>query len=153
MNQTFMPIAIDVADAQIVIVGGGRIGLHKAQLLSQWTSSATVVAEKLDEGFSRLPFRTKQKRYEVADLQHATIVYACTENAKLNQQIKRDARARGAIVSVCDDAAQCQFISPAIMRTGDVSVAVTSNGTDVYRSIRIRNRLRELLKNDPDFFK
>jgi precorrin-2 dehydrogenase/sirohydrochlorin ferrochelatase len=47
------------------------------------------------------------------------------------------------LVSVCDDPSLCDFISPAIVRDENICIAVTSNATDVKRSIRIRDRVKD----------
>lgn len=147
-DSTFLPVALRISGRKIVIVGGGRVGLHKATILSRFTSDATVVSPQFREGFEQLPFRLVRKTYEPADLQGAFLVYVCTENEALNRRVKADAEAAGALASVCDNPALCDFISPAIHREGDVCVAVTSNARDVRRSIRVRDRIADLAATD-----
>lgn len=139
----FMPIAIDISGRRIIIIGGGRVGCHKAQLLTRYTSEATVISKTFDEGFSRLPFTCVEKAYEPSDLDGAWLVYICTEDHSLNARIKEDARRRGILASVCDAPDLCDFVSPAIYKDGDLSVAVSSNARDVHRSIRVRNAIRQ----------
>ncbi|MBF4212938.1 bifunctional precorrin-2 dehydrogenase/sirohydrochlorin ferrochelatase, partial [Pseudomonas donghuensis] len=55
---------------------------------------------------------------------------------------------RHILTSVCDDPAQCDFISPAIYRNDNLTIAVGSDSRDVKRSIRVRNRIKELIEND-----
>ncbi len=150
---TFMPIAINIAGKRIVIVGGGRVGLHKASILSRYTSEATVVSPAFAEGFESLSFLLIKKEYEPSDLDGAFMVYICTENHSLNAQVKRDAEERHVLASVCDSPAQCDFTSPAVFREGDMCVAVSSNARDVRRSIRVRDRIAYLAKNDPTLMK
>ncbi len=139
----FLPININISGKQILIIGGGKVGLHKATILSRYTSDATVISPKFREGFNSLPFRLIRKRYEPNDLDGVFMVYICTENAELNRQIKRDAEDRHVLASVCDSPSLCDFTSPAIYRNGNLTVAVASNATDVYRSIRIRDAIRD----------
>ncbi len=142
-HKTFLPVALDITGRKIVIVGGGRVGLHKATILSRFTHEATVISPAFRAGFDALPFTLVTKRYEPADIRDAFLVYVCTEDEALNSRIKRDAEALGILASVCDNPALCDFISPAIFRAGDICVAVTSNARDVHRSIRIRDRIRD----------
>lgn len=137
----FLPVAVNIAGKRILIVGGGRVGLHKATLLTRFTREATVISPLFAEGFEQLPFRLVRKCYEKQDLEGVFLVYICTENEALNRQIKADAEEYGVLASVCDNPALCDFISPAIWQTGHFSVAVTSNGRDVRGSIRLRNQI------------
>lgn len=148
---TFLPVAIRITGRKIVIVGGGRVGLHKATILSRFTDEATVVSPEFREEFEQLPFRLVRKAYETSDLAGAFLVYICTENEELNRRIKSDAEAAGVLASVCDNPSLCDFISPAIFRNGDISIAVTSNARDVRRSIRVRDRIAAQAENDEDF--
>lgn len=139
----FLPININISGKQILIIGGGKVGLHKATILSRYTSDATVISPEFREGFNSLPFRLIRKQYEPSDLDGVFMVYICTENVELNRQIKRDAEDRNVLASVCDSPSLCDFTSPAIYRNGNLTVAVASNATDVYRSIRIRDAIRD----------
>lgn len=142
----FLPIGLRIQGRKILIVGGGHVGFHKASLLARFASDVRVVSPSFLEEFQSLPFELKQKEYDPSDLDEVGLVYACTEKRTLNQQIRQDATKVGLLVSVCDAPALCEFISPAIYRQEQVTVAVSSDGKDVKRSIRILNRIRELIE-------
>lgn len=147
-NTTFLPVALNITGKRIVIIGGGKVGLHKATILSRFTQEATVVSPEFREGFRELPFTLVRKAYEEEDLRGAFLVYICTENEELNARIKRDAEAQGVLASVCDNPPLCDFISPAIFRAGHISIAVSTNAREVRRAIRIRDRIKELSQRD-----
>jgi siroheme synthase-like protein len=73
------------------------------------------------------------------------MLYSCTNNQELDQQILFDGKETGVLVNIHDKPELCQFISPAIYRNGNLSVAVSSNGEDVYESIKLRNIIGEFL--------
>jgi siroheme synthase-like protein len=139
---SFLPIALRIEGRKIVIIGGGHVGLHKATILSRFTRDVTVISPTFLDGFDALPFRLVRKAYTPDDLDGAFLVYVCTEDKALNRRIHDDAAARGILTSVCDDPALCDVISPAVYRDENICIAVTSDGRDVRRSIRIRDRIR-----------
>jgi siroheme synthase-like protein len=145
-NNTFLPVSVNITGKKILIVGGGKVGFHKATILSRYTQQAVVVSPEFRDGFAGLPFVCVNREYCPSDLDGAFLVYACTENEKLNRKIYQDAAERGVLVSVCDDPSLCDVISPAICKIGDLTISVSSNGKDVKRSIRIRNRINELIE-------
>lgn len=80
------------------------------------------------------------------------LIYACTNIRELNQQIKNDAHQLGRLINVVDKPDECDFVSPAIYRNKNISVAVSSNGQNVYKSIQVRNAIRDFLDNQPLLF-
>lgn len=144
----YLPITIKIASANILIIGGGKVATHKAQILSRFTDKATVIAKEISNGIKALPFRTIEKEFEPSDLDGVQLLFVCTGDYILNHQIKLLASRRGILTSVCDDPSVCDFVSPAIYRDGNLTIAVGSDAKDVKRSIRIRDRIKELIEDD-----
>jgi siroheme synthase-like protein len=143
----FLPIAINITGKKILIVGGGKVGYHKSVILSRFTDEAIVVSPCFHEGFRTLPFTLIEREYTKADLEGISLVYICTENERLNRQIKQDAVEKGVLACVCDNPHLCDFISPAVFRQDGICVAVSSGARDVRRSIAVRNRIAALVEN------
>ena len=128
----YLPISIRISDARILIVGGGKVATHKAQILHRFTDKATVIAKEISDEIKALPFTTIERPFR---------------DHELNHQIKDLASKRGILTSVCDDPAACDFISPAIYRQDNLTIAVGSDSRDVKRSIRVRNRIQQAIEN------
>lgn len=141
----FLPVSINISGKKILVIGGGRVGYHKSVILHRYTESVTVVSKNFHEGFRNLPFTYIQKEYESTDLEGAWLVYICTEDHALNRRIKQDAERMHILASVCDNPSLCDFVSPAVYKEGDLTIAVGSNAKDVHRSIRVRNNIREAI--------
>lgn len=144
----FLPINIRISQARILIVGGGQVATHKATILSRYTSKATVIAPEISDGIKALPFEWRERPYEPNDLDGVTLLFVCTGDHHLNREIRLQAQGRGILTSVCDVPKACDFTSPAIFRTGDMTIAVASDAKDVMRSIRIRDRIKEAIEHD-----
>lgn len=144
----FLPIATRITN--VLIVGGGKVATHKATILSRFTNDVTVIAPKLSEGLKKLPFRLIEKPFEDDDLDGVQLLFVCTDSYGLNHHIKAVAAKRHILTSVCDDTEWCDFISPAIShQEGDnLTIAVGSDAKDVRRSIRVRNRINQLIKDN-----
>ena len=143
----YLPITIKIVSTNILIVGGGKVATHKAQILARFTDHATVVAPEITEELRALPFHVIEKEFEPSDLDGIQLLFVCTGNHELNHEIKQLASLRHILTSVCDDPEQCDFISPAIYRDDNLTIAVGSDSRDVKRSIRVRNRIKELIEN------
>ena len=148
----FLPISINVTGKKVLLIGGGRIAFHKIGFLSQFADTIEVVALEVIDEIKQKGISFIEKAYEKSDLEGALLVYACTNIKELNSQVKKDAESMGILCNVVDNPPMCDFVSPAIYKNGIYTVACGSNGQDVYKSIEIRNRIKEILENDPSIF-
>lgn len=148
---SFLPIYYQVSGARILLIGGGHVAVQKVRLLLDYAAALVVVAPRIDAAIRALPVTCIEQVYHpdllVAD--RYVLLYACTNDRSLNERIAADARHIRLPVNVVDDPSLCDFISPAVYRKGEMSVAVSSNGTDVRRSIAWRDRVRELFDAEP----
>lgn len=144
----FLPISLNITDKKILIVGGGRIASHKIGFLEQFTKNISVIAIDVIDSIKSKGYHFKEKTYEKSDLEGAFLVYACTNIIALNQQVKEDAESLGILANVVDNPKLCDFVSPAIYKHNHITVAVGSNAQEVYRSIAVRNKIKQWLDED-----
>jgi len=142
----FLPISIQIDTHPILIIGGGHTALHKIQTIKKYSLAITVLAESFSPSLEQSPFRLIRKSYQKEDLKGFYLIYACTDNKDINKRIADDAASLGLLCNVCDNPALCDFVSPAVYKQGKMSVAVSSNGEDVKRSIAWRNQIKEMLE-------
>lgn len=143
----FLPISIDIENEQILIIGGGKVGLHKVEGLERFTQNIKIISREVsDEIRTREWLTIVEKEYEPSDLEGHLIVYAATNDQVLNSQIRKDSREYRCLVNVVDKPSNCDFISPAIFKHNNMSVAVSSNGENVYASIQWRNAIQNLVE-------
>lgn len=144
----FLPVSVRISGRSILIVGGGKVATHKARILHRFIDKATVIAPGISDALRQLPFTVVERPFREKDLDGVQLLFVCTGDAALNHHIKELAARRGILASVCDDLSFCDFISPAISRQdGDnLTIAVGSDSLDVRRSIRVRNRINELIR-------
>jgi precorrin-2 dehydrogenase/sirohydrochlorin ferrochelatase len=148
----FLPIAINVEDKKILLIGGGRIAFHKIGFLKPFANNISVVALEVLDEIKAMGCDYKEKPYEKSDLKGAFMVYACTNIIELNRQVKADAQSLGILSNVVDNPKLCDFVSPAIYKHDNIAVAVSSNAQNVYKAIEIRNKIKEILEHDPAIF-
>ena len=141
---TFLPVCINITDKKILVVGGGRIAAHKLKTLLKFTNNIVALAPEISDEINNLNIEIIQKKYSPDFLNNFFLVYACTNNSKLNLKIKSDANKLGLLVNICDSPDNCDFTSPAIFKQQNMSVAVSSNAENVKKSIKWRNKIKEV---------
>ena len=147
MKKNFLPISIDISESKILVIGGGESALKKIKILQKSNAHVHVLSEDFIDDIQRLDILKIRKEYEKNDLKGYLMLYSCTDDDLLDRQIAADGLELGVLVNVHDKPSFCQFVSPAIYRYGNISVAVSSNGENVQEAIRVRNLIQEFLEN------
>lgn len=143
----FMPISIDINNKKILIVGGGKVATHKVKLLKRFTNNITVIGSEIANDIKKEDIRYFEKNFDPSDLDGYFLVYTCTNSRDLNRKVKEHANKLGLLVNVADDPEICDFVSPAIYIDDNMAVAVSSNGENVMKSIRWRDKIKDYFLN------
>lgn len=145
MNKNFLPISIDIANQRILIIGGGQSALKKIRILQRFNANVEVLAISVCKEIKQSGVKYYEMEYWKGLLTGYIMLYSCTNNPDVNKQIVIDGKEMGVLVNIHDEPELCQFVSPAIYKHGNITVAVGSNGEDVFESIKIRNSIKEFL--------
>lgn len=76
------------------------------------------------------------------------ILYSCTNNRALNQEIVKWGHNQGILVNIHDDPELCDFISPAVYKDGDITISISTNGIDALHAIAIRDKIKKLVESE-----
>jgi precorrin-2 dehydrogenase/sirohydrochlorin ferrochelatase len=132
------PIVLDVSDRLIVIVGGGNVALRKAKgLLACGATKIRVISPAFHAEMPPAVQRVMGK-YRREHLSGATLVFAATDVASVNEQVERDAREIGALVCRADADDAGDFSTPAMHRDGELLLTVSSGGPALSALVRDR---------------
>ncbi len=140
-----LPLALDLSGRNVLVIGMGRMGAHKARQLLEAGARVHVISEALlvdvPEGVASLRVRT----YEPGDLEGYFLVVSATANSAVNDQIVAEAHERNILLNVVDDPARCNFYFTAVHRDGDVVISVSSSGASPSLAQWVRHRVQEVL--------
>src|SRR3954453_20909844 len=130
-----------------LVVGGGDVGLEKVEGLLACNGDVTLVApdaiEPLRELAAEGSIRWEQRAYEPADLEGSFMAIAATNDTDVNIRVYEEAEQRAMLVNVVDVPPLCNFILPAIIRTGPLAIAISTAGASPALAKRIRNQIAE----------
>lgn len=140
------PLFIELSGRRVLIVGGGRLALHKAKMLSPYGAELTAVAPKFCTELEAIEGLTLTRRaFEPGDVEGAEIVIAATDERDVNRTVSALCRERGIPVNVVDELSECSFVFPALLRRGALSAGVTTAGCSPTAAAWARDRLDEAL--------
>src|SRR5437588_8708926 len=149
MLQTPFYIAcLRLSGRRCVVIGGGAVGLEKVEGLLACEGDVTLIAPEAHPELVQLALegsiRWEQREYGAADLDGALIAIAATDDTDLNIRVFEDAESRSMLVNVVDVPALCNFILPAIVRTGPLAVAISTAGASPALAKRMKREIGEL---------
>jgi siroheme synthase-like protein len=131
-----------------VVVGGGDVGLEKVEGLLACDAEVTLVAPDAHPELERLAregsISWKRREYRSHDLDGCLIAIAATDNTDINIRVFDDAEERSMLVNVVDVPPLCNFILPAIVRTGPLAVAISTAGASPALAKRMKREIAEL---------
>ena len=148
----YFPMFIDLKEQLVLIVGGGRVALRKAQKLMPYEAKIMVVAPEILPEFQEMQGIVCMKRdFEMEDLElHPGMVIAATDQKTLNEKIASVCRERKIPVNVVDDPKNCSFIFPALVKQGSFSAGICTSGASPTAAVYYKDCLKSLLPDNLD---
>ncbi len=146
------PIYLDLKDKKTVVIGAGSVAERKIKSLCDAGAKVLVVAKNVDEAFKitcrDLDVRIKTEAYVKDHLAGAILAIAATNDTSLNKQIYDDCHKLSVICNVVDVPELCDFYVPAVVKRGDLQIAVSTDGSCPAYAARIRKKLEDIFTED-----
>jgi precorrin-2 dehydrogenase / sirohydrochlorin ferrochelatase len=143
----YLPIFLDLGGRRCVVIGGRDVVEAKVRALLEAGAIVTVISRQAaDEIKSRAAageIRYWARQYEYGDLQGNSLAYLADEHDDTIRTAAGEARTLGIPLNVIDDPDSSTFISPAILRRGDLQIAISTAGSSPAIARMIRDRLKQ----------
>jgi len=143
------PITLVDPDTRAIVIGGGAVAARKVRGLLDAGARVTVIAPQLVRELQDLAREARitlvPRAYQNGDLRDAHLVIAATDDAHVNHAVYAEARARGILVNVVDDPAHCTFHVPALVRRGDIAIAISTGGASPALAKHLRAHIEKLI--------
>jgi precorrin-2 dehydrogenase/sirohydrochlorin ferrochelatase len=148
----FYPLFLDLKDRRVLVVGGGAVAERKVESLVAAGAAVNLVALDITDALAELAeagtIRLQQRKFVEADLDGMVLVISATDDRAAQAQIAAAARARNIPINTVDQPELCDFIVPAIVRKGDVVLAISTSGRSPALAAALRARLERVITDD-----
>jgi|SRR3990172_4666392 len=145
----YYPIFLDLRGRPCIVVGGGKIATRKIEGLLNADACVTVISPKVSEAIqgnaAAGKLRHFKRRYQAGDLRGFFLAYAATGVAEVDALMASEARSSGVLLNVVDRPVLCDFITPAVVRRGDLSIAISTNARCPGFAKRLRREIEALI--------
>lgn len=148
MKNKRFPLFVDLAGRSAVVVGGGTVGLRRAEVLRRFGAAVTVISPSLlrsAEGVCHVA-----RTYRPGDLEGAFLAVAAVDDPAVNEAVGQEAQRLGIFFNRADDPSGCDFFFPAICEGGGMVAGLAGDGGDHRRTARTAREIRMILENSED---
>jgi siroheme synthase-like protein len=144
------PITLEVEGRRAVVIGRTAVAQGKVDGLADAGAHVTVISPGPRQALERLAAHKRvmilRRDYQPGDLEGAFVCVASSGDPQVRAAIHAEGRWRKVLVNVMDDVPHCDFAAPALVRRGDLAIAISTGG----RSPALARRLRERLSDQFD---
>jgi precorrin-2 dehydrogenase/sirohydrochlorin ferrochelatase len=148
LSTPFYIACLKLTGRRCLVVGGGDIGLEKVEGLLACDADVVLVCPEAHPELQRLAeegsIAWERRDYAPSDLQRTFMVIACTDDSEINIGVYDDAERRAMLVNIVDVPPLCNFILPAIVRTGPLAIAISTAGASPALAKRMKAEVSEL---------
>jgi precorrin-2 dehydrogenase/sirohydrochlorin ferrochelatase len=144
---SLFPMFMKLAGRQCLVVGAGKVGEPKIAGLLDTGARVRVVS--LDATASVRQWARAEtielelRAFSPDDLDGACLAVVATNSRSLNERVYREAQHRGVLCNVVDVPDLCDFFYPAVVRRGDLQIAVSTAGQSPSLAQKIRQQLEK----------
>jgi precorrin-2 dehydrogenase/sirohydrochlorin ferrochelatase len=142
------PIFLELKGRRAVVIGAGAVALRKAQSLLDAGARLVVVSEHADEAMTALCRQANaelvKSEYSKDHLVGAALAIAATSNRRLNERIYKDCQQLEILCNVVDQPQLCDFFVPAVVKRGDLQIAISTEGDCPAYAGHLRKKLEQI---------
>jgi len=147
LNMPKYPIFLELSGRRTVVIGGGAVAIRKAQSLLAAGARLVVVSKTINDALTTLCQGTNAElikaKYSKDYIAEAVLVIAATNNPELNRQIYKDCQELEILCNVVDEPGLCDFVVPAVVKRGDLQIAVCTEGDCPAYAGHLRRKLEQ----------
>jgi precorrin-2 dehydrogenase/sirohydrochlorin ferrochelatase len=135
-----------------VLIGGGAVAARKAGVLLDAGARLVVVAEEATGVLTTMCTQRGatliRSKYAKEYIGEAALVVAATNDARVNRKVYADCQALGILCNVVDDPDFCDFFVPAVVKRGDLQIAVSTEGNCPAYAGHLRKKLEAIFTEE-----
>ena len=145
----FFPIYLNLTGKRVIVIGGGDVAERKVASLSRTGAEIIVISPDLTPNLLSVAESNvidwKKRNYVCGDCSGAALVLCATNDPRISRKVWEEATEKGILVNTADQPSLCDFIMPAVVRRGELAVAISTGGVSPALAATLREKLSEML--------
>ncbi|WP_105317306.1 precorrin-2 dehydrogenase/sirohydrochlorin ferrochelatase family protein [Thermus tenuipuniceus] len=146
---TYFPLMLDLRNRPVLLIAGGPEAGAKLHALLEAQAQVTVLAPEDHWNLAGLAregrIRWIPRSYQEGDLEGFYLVVSHPKDKSIHPRVKAEAERRRVFLVAVDDPENASAIFPAVLRRGELVVALSTSGAAPALTVRLKERLLQVL--------
>jgi precorrin-2 dehydrogenase/sirohydrochlorin ferrochelatase len=142
---SLFPLFLKLEGRPCLVVGAGNVAQSKIRSLLDSGANVRVIAPQANSAVEEWAhtgvIAWEARSFEASDLDGTFLVIAATSSSAVNETVFREAQQRNILCNAVDDPEHCDFYYGAVVRRGQLQVAISTEGQSPALAQRIRREL------------
>lgn len=144
----YFPVCISLCEKRCLVVGAGEVGRRKVRNLLDFGAEYILLLDNQETCFAQKEFaqnnniRIEQRSFTEEDLLESFLVFASTNDPETNKKIGKLCASWNILCNIADQPETGNFIQPALLKRGDLSITISSNAKSPALVRKIKNSLK-----------
>ena len=148
----YLPLSLKIEGRLALVIGGGKVAGRKVRSLLECGARVTVISPSLAPSLVELVdegrIKHQSREYCRGDLKGAFLAVIATNDHVANSAAVEEAESGGVLVCDASDGEAGDFIFPATLRQGDLTISVSTGGTSPLLAKQIKEGLETLYSEE-----
>jgi precorrin-2 dehydrogenase/sirohydrochlorin ferrochelatase len=145
----FFPLLIDLQGRRVLVVGGGVVAQRKVESLVEAGAAVVLVSPGVTAAIRDLAkhnrVEIRERAFSASDPDGMELVISATDDPELQRRVAAAARSKRVWINTVDQPELCDFIVPAVVRRGDVLVAISTSGKSPALAAALRGKVDDFV--------
>lgn len=151
----YFPILIDLNKFRTIVIGGGKIACRKVKNLLNFDCKPDIISPEIIDELRKIIDELKlnyiPRKYNYGDLKNYSLVFASTGDPEADLMIEKECNELGIMLNVADVPDLCNFIVPANILRGYLTVSIASQGNSPFLVKYLREQFENVIPEEYSF--
>jgi len=138
-------LPVILKNPRILLIGGGKIALQKARVLTENEIEFSVLSLTFNDEFLEQGIYCTLKKFEINDADNFDIIINATGNSQVNELVKEVRKKRFILLNTVDVPEECDFYFSSLLRLKNLKIAVSSDGASPVLTQIVRDHIKKVL--------
>ncbi len=143
-------LPILLKNPQILLIGGGKVALHKALVLKKNSIDFSIIAAHICPELAVFKVLQQEKTLELDDLNQVEIIVDATGNPNVAELIKQKKETTNILLNCVDQPELCDFFFSSLSIHGNLKIAVSTNGCSPAIGQIVRDKVAAIIPTELD---
>ncbi|WP_164967663.1 bifunctional precorrin-2 dehydrogenase/sirohydrochlorin ferrochelatase [Arcobacter sp. CECT 8985] len=152
----YLPTLLNLENKKILVLGGGEVAHRKVLCLLQFSKNITIISKEITKDLNTLVddymLTYLQHNYNYKDLNGFDILIVAINDLKIQEKIYQSIKNRKILCNFVDFKEYSDFIFPSIIKDGDLTVSIATNGNSPAVTKELKKYIKDLLPNNINEF-